>query len=69
MSAPAGRPWLSPGRPPPSWPMFDDQPRPRWWHGIGRRVALVALLVILDPARAARALADPIRDFHKDGDT
>lgn len=57
-----GRPWLSPGRPP--W----DPPRPPWWHGIGHRAAAVAALVLLDPARAARAWWTPIDDFRKDAD-
>jgi hypothetical protein len=35
----AGRPWLSPGEPP--WAR-----RPRWWHGLGARVAAVAALFV-----------------------
>lgn len=56
------RPWISPGRPP--W----DPPAPPWWHGIGQRAALVALLFVLDPARAVRALAEPVREFREDAD-
>lgn len=60
------RPWRPPGPPPPGWPMFD--PPPPWWHGLGVRVAAVAALVLLDPARAARAWWAPIDEYRKDTD-
>lgn len=60
------RPWLSPGTPP--WATPAEKHRPPWWHGLGHRAALVALLIILDPARAARAWWAPIADFRKDAD-
>jgi hypothetical protein len=57
-------PWISPGRPP--W--VPAPPRPPWWKTLGVSVALVALLILTDPARAARALAEPIREFREDAD-
>jgi hypothetical protein len=49
-----GRPWLSPGRPP-----WAPAPPVRWWH---------VLLVLADPARAARAWGEPVIEFRKDTD-
>ena len=43
------RPWTSPGIPP--WAAKHRAP---WWHGIGERATAVALLILLDPTRAAR---------------
>jgi hypothetical protein len=60
------RPWASPG--PPPWATPAERRRPPWWQGLGVRVALVALLILTDPARAARALAEPIREFREDAD-
>lgn len=59
-----GRPWIPPPRPP--W--APPERRPPWWHGIGHRAAVVAALVLLDPARAVRVWAQPIIDFRKDSD-
>lgn len=60
------RPWLSPG--PPPWATKAERRRPPWWKGLGTRAALVALLMLTNPARAARALAEPVREFRRDTD-
>lgn len=63
---PAERPWLSPG--PAPWATAAERRRPPWWQDLGVRVALVAALVLLDPARAARAWWAPIAEYRKDAD-
>ena len=56
-----GRPRHSPGHPP-----WEPPPRPPWWHGIGHRTTAIALLFVLDPARAGRLWQSAIDEYRKD---